>query len=205
MIREAQSAGADLVKFQLYDAKDDRGKPHYPYSKQAELSLVQAGTLYWYGFHLGIEVFFSVFASKYVGWCELIGVKRYKIAHSMNHNADLLKSVRATKKPLIMSESLPNLVRDYTSLFCVSEYPTLKVILPDFNLYDGLSDHSKGIEITKIAIARGARIIEKHFCIEDDCYEREWSITPAELRELKEWEVICLDSVKSLSTSGIQG
>ncbi len=193
MIEEAKDAGADLVKFQLYDAEDDKDKPHYKFSKQSELSFDQAKMLFDYGKEVGIEVFFSVFGVKYVEWCETIGVRRYKIA-CWNHNSDLMRAIWATNKPLIISETSPSLGRDYDSLYCVSKYPASRkdIKLPDFlGDYDGFSDHTIGIDVAKVALARGAKIIEKHFCLEKDCPEGEWSMTPCELKELKKWENVC--------------
>ena len=70
MILSAQESGVDLVKFQLYDAEDDKGKPHYEWVKKAELTFDQAKMLFDYGTEVGIEVFFSVFGVKYVKWCQ---------------------------------------------------------------------------------------------------------------------------------------
>jgi sialic acid synthase SpsE len=56
----------------------------------------------------------------------------------------------------------------------------------DFGTYHGLSDHSIGITAPKIAISRGARIIEKHFTFNTGMYgpDHICSITPNELNEL---------------------
>ena len=57
-------------------------------------------------------------------------------------------------------------------LWCKSKYPAEPwdlIDLPkDFknSIYDGYSDHSIGIETPLIAIARGAKIIEKHFTLD---------------------------------------
>ena len=58
--------------------------------------------------------------------------------------------------------------------------------------YDGFSDHTIGLDCAKIALARGADIIEKHFSL---CYnmgvDGKWSMTPSDLKELKRWEQVC--------------
>ena len=57
-------------------------------------------------------------------------------------------------------------------LWCKSLYPTaiwdLKGFPETFNIktYHGISDHTIGYEISLIAIARGAKIVEKHFTLD---------------------------------------
>ncbi len=62
-----------------------------------------------------------------------------------------------------------------TILHCTSEYPApfdeinlnaLDNISTEFNLPIGYSDHSSGIIVAVAAVAKGARIIEKHFTID---------------------------------------
>jgi len=198
MIKEAKENGADLVKFQLYNAEDDRGKPHYEFSKQAELSFDQAKMLFDYGKEIGIEVFFSVFDVERVEWCEKIGVKRYKIACGMREPL-VLKMVKETKKEVIISVSdktHTNISILWDWLYCVPIYPAIITDMPLFNnpyvTFKGFSDHTVGIDAAKIALARGALIIEKHFTVDRRIgYEAEWSMIPEELKELKRWENVC--------------
>jgi sialic acid synthase SpsE len=78
-------------------------------------------------------------------------------------------------------------------LWCLSKYPCepkdLKNLPKNFNnsLYDGYSDHSIGIETCLIAIARGAKIIEKHFTLDKSnttIRDHALSATPDEFRLL---------------------
>ena len=195
MIWAAKDAGASLVKFQLYDAMDDEGLPHYGYAKKAELSFDQAQTLFQWGVECGIEVFFSVFGVKYVEWCEKIGVKRYKIACGMR-DAKVLQGISKTMKPVIISVSDKANYRGIM-LYCVSEYPTPldHIKMPNFEMepYDGFSDHTIGLDASKIALARGATIIEKHFTFDKKAEGPDHfiSMEPEELRELVRWEKVC--------------
>ncbi len=202
MIREARNGGASLAKFQLYNAEDDRGKPHYDWVKDHELNFDQAKMLFEYGKSNNIEVFFSVFGVKYVDWGERIGVKRYKISAGDWQNKILMNVVGGVHKPVI--QSLPYGKSSYpcpkpsaeTILYCVPEYPTplSHLKFPDFNsVWDGFSDHTIGLDAAKIALARGARIIEKHFCLEHnpDFPDDKWSMDVNDLKELVRWEKIC--------------
>ena len=56
----------------------------------------------------------------------------------------------------------------------------------DFMRYGGFSDHTVGIHAAQIAMARGAKIIEKHFTLDKNMYgpDHACSMTPDELRAL---------------------
>jgi len=192
LIQLSKKGGADLAKFQLYD-QDKLYKDDTP---NVELSFKNAKMLFDYGKEIGMEVFFSVFNVEKVKWCEEIGVKRYKIASRMR-DIDVLREVEHTSKPTIISVD-PNLSSarnfDGIQLFCLSEYPasvSLKYI--DFPYgWQGFSDHTIGLDCAKIALARGAEIIEKHFCINHSTgVDAEWSMDYDELVELKRWETLC--------------
>jgi sialic acid synthase SpsE len=215
MIEVAYDYGAGLAKFQLFNAEDDKGKPHYDWVKAHELTFYQAKELFDFGASIGMEVFFSVFGVQYVDWCERIGVKRYKLACNLadtDAGQDAMVRVVKTKKPRIVSltigdywENLKTLRegeklfgwnsahRRVSLLFCVPQYPATIKFMPDFemsSLLAGFSDHTIGIDAAKIAIARGASIIEKHFVLNHDTAypDNDWSMDPTDLRELVRWE-----------------
>ncbi|MGL6412828.1 N-acetylneuraminate synthase family protein [Aeromonas veronii] len=77
-------------------------------------------------------------------------------------------------------------------LHCTTEYPApvedvnlaaMDTILNSFKLPVGYSDHTKGIVIPIAAVARGARIIEKHFTLDRnmDGPDHKASLEPDEL------------------------
>ena len=189
MIWLAKEFGAGLVKFQLYGT----GKLYTPntelyrLAKESELSFLKAKDLFEYGQKMRIEVFFSVFDIERVKWCEVIGVKRYKVAYSQRHNAELLNSI---KGGIIISSDHPVSLANKT-LYCIPHYPTQlnELEFDRLSSFDGFSDHTIGLDASKIALARGARIIEKHFCVDHKTgVDAPWSMTPVELWELKQWE-----------------
>lgn len=200
LISAAKENGADLVKFQLYNHKIlYKDHPEIP---DVELSFDQAQMLFNYGKEVGIEVFFSVFDVERVGWCEKIGVKRYKIAS--NKTREVVGAVRDTRKPVIISfnNTMPDgAKKEHKFLFCISEYPaTIKhlelIKFGDGNYsFDGFSDHTIGLDAAKMALARGATIIEKHFAIDHKTgVDAEWSMTPDELKELRRFHDIVAQS-----------
>ena len=89
-------------------------------------------------------------------------------------------------------------------LYCIAEYPADICGLEisdvyfeegrdgEYKEFSGFSDHTIGLDCAKIALARGAEIIEKHFCIDHQTgIDAEWSMDLSELRELKRWHDLC--------------
>lgn len=195
MIRVSKECGAGLTKFQLYDAETDRDKSYYDAVKKAELNLKSAEMLFNYGAKIGQEVFFSVFAPKYVDWCEAIGVKRYKIAAGgWIGKKQIIDAVVSTHKPVIIStrKSLDISNTAHKTLYCPDGYPQIDFKMPYFQ-GGGFSDHTVGIDAAKIALARGAKIVEKHFCLDHnpDFPDDKWSMDVNGLRELVRFEKVC--------------
>ncbi len=208
MIAVAKDCGCAMIKFQLFDAEDDRNKPHYQWVKDHELTFEQAKMLFDYGASIGMEVFFSVFGVQYVEWCERIGVKRYKLACGYVHreeHVEVWQAIYKTKKSVIVSFSrspdgeVPSGI-DFKGLYCVPEYPTPfnHITMPNFAettgwLWDGFSDHTINCDAAKIALARGAQIIECHFILDRNIPSPDapWSKLPEEIKELVRWEKIC--------------
>lgn len=205
LIRQAKECDSDYVKFQLYDVDKvfpdkkimARGENWYEMVKPTQLTKEQAKMLFNYGEEIGIEVFFSVFDVERVGWCEEIGVKRYKTGFISRYDQSLIDAINKTNKPLYYSCDCDacfywdNMTLFWKPLYCIPKYPA---ILNDCNfesedfdeMWHGFSDHTVGLEASMIAMSRGARIIEKHFCLtrERDGVDIPLSITPDELKQL---------------------
>lgn len=188
LIRLAKLKGADLVKFQLYDSKK-----YYGEAGHSELSKEQAFELFNYGKEAGIGVFFSVYDTDRIGWCEEMGVTRYKVASCFNHHQPVIDGIVKTGKEFFISLYKGAYIPKGSKarlLYCVPLYPAplekLQFIGVDFNAFDGFSDHTIGLDAAKIAIVMGAKIIEKHFAIDHKTgVDAEWSMTPNELAELR--------------------
>ncbi len=182
--------GADLVKFQLYDSEKLYGK-----KQDTELSFEQAKHLFDYGKENGIEIFFSVFDERRIAWCEEMKVSHYKISCAMSTNVFLVNSVLDTKVYPIMLSTSGKWGKDsrFSTLYCIPKYPAsvcdLRFSEVDFvNDFQGFSDHTIGLDAAKIALARGAAIIEKHFALDHKTgVDAPWSMDISELKELKRW------------------
>ena len=82
-----------------------------------------------------------------------------------------------------------------TLLHCTSEYPApfgevnlraMDTLAKAFGLSVGYSDHTPGLHISLAAVARGARVIEKHFTLDRNLPgpDHKASLVPDELRQL---------------------
>ena len=198
LIHSAKENGADVAKFQLYDARalfPEEGNEWFAYNCKTELSRDQIGYLADECRYVGIEFMASVFDVERIAWLEEVGVKRHKIASRSIRDAALIEALVATGKPLLVSLGMwdgpdfPEIKNsaDVGFLYCVSKYPTplsgLHLSRVDFDTYSGFSDHTIGINASIAAMARGARVLEKHFTMDKAMYgpDHSGSMTPDEL------------------------
>jgi len=202
MIHAAKENGAEVAKFQLFDAKalfPKENNPWYKNNLNAELSREEAESLYEHCTKTGIEFMASAFDEERIGWLEAMGVKRHKLASRSIAENNLIAALEQSNKPLLVSlghwqsENLPEIRSQggVQFLHCISEYPTPleKVNLSSIDFYGpikGFSDHTIGISSCIAALAKGASIVEKHFTMDKkmDGPDHSCSITPGELLQL---------------------
>ncbi len=157
----------------------------------------------------GILCFSSPFDESAVDFLESLNCPIYKIASFENTDHPLLIKVAKTGKPIIMSTGVAKLedilesvgilrangASDITLLKCTSTYPstpentnllTLPMLQQVFNCTVGLSDHTMGIGASIAAVALGAKVIEKHFCLSrsEGGVDAAFSLEPEELKNL---------------------
>jgi len=186
LMRRCKEAGATGFKPQLWrggDLYSPEDNPFYDWQKSHELTYEQAKEIFDYGEEIKLKVFFSVYDTERVGWCEEIGVKRYKLAARSVENMELLRYIAETKKPVIMSMSVEHfsekpysfyheMFEDLKILYTRSLYPTPVKAL-NFNrmvVDDGFSDHTSGIEMALIAAGQAVVKFKKFFIIEKHVY-----------------------------------
>lgn len=139
----------------------------------------------------GLDFLSTPFDETAVDFLEDLDVECYKIASYELVDIPLIEYVASKGKPVIIScgmgsrEEIQEAVeackrQKNTNIFllkCCSEYPAVKEdmnigLIPqmqkDFGVPIGLSDHSEGYEAAMLAVAAGARIIEKHVCLSKD-------------------------------------
>lgn len=157
----------------------------------------------------GIICFSSPFDETAVDLLESLNNPIYKIASFEINHIPLLKYIAKTGKPVIMSTGASSLseiaeavnvlkregCENLTLLKCTSTYPasaensnlnTIPHLKELFNCVVGLSDHTMGIGVALAAIAKGADVIEKHFCLDrsEGGVDSAFSLEPAEFKQL---------------------
>ncbi len=184
LIWAAKNNGADVAKFQVYEARTlfpKEGNPWFEYNCQTELTRDQIFILADECKKAQIEFMASVFDVERIGWLLEVGVKRFKIASRSVHDPVLMAGLIKTKLPLIVSLGMwkeaefPKVAADKVEfLYCVSKYPTalsdLHLASIDFKKYAGFSDHTLGVVAAQTALSRGAKIIEKHLTLNKGLY-----------------------------------
>ena len=179
------------------------GKAYTPWEWQKELK-EEAD-------RIGIDFFSTPFDKTAVDFLEEMGVDFYKIASFEMIDLPLIEYVAKQGKPIIMStgmasleeikeavETVKNAGNDQLVLLkCSSAYPaissdmhlsTIKDLKERFQIPIGLSDHSMGSLGATVAVALGANVIEKHFCLsrEIENPDASFSMTPEEFKQMVE-------------------
>lgn len=136
----------------------------------------------------GLICFSSPFDKTAVDFLEELNTPIYKVASFEITDIPLIKYIASKQKPIIISTGIATLEdielaiatckeqgnTDITILKCTSAYPadpedanllTIPDISKRFGVKTGLSDHTMGIEAPMVAVALGARVIEKHFIL----------------------------------------
>jgi N,N'-diacetyllegionaminate synthase len=198
LLREAKDAGANVAKFQ-FGWRYSPGEINYIPQQLAE-------RLRDWCDYLGIEFMTSVISDDTFDMAKSLNPSRYKIAsRTITQNRALAERVLAEGKETFVSlgwwrregnEGWPfgPPTDKLRYIFCQSTYPAYPAdlkALPDrfsANEYYGFSDHSHGIAASLVAIARGAKFIEKHFTLDKTIVsvhnDHILSITPPELSQL---------------------
>jgi len=158
---------------------------------------------------LGVICFSTPFDETAVDFLDKLGAPVHKIASFENNHHPLLRKIARSNKPIIMSTGLSTIAslddsvtvlrnngcKDLVLLKCTSSYPstpenTNVVTIPHmqqlFNCTIGLSDHTMGIGASTAAVALGARVIEKHFCLDrsEGGVDSAFSLEPDEFKAL---------------------
>lgn len=177
------------------------GKAYTPWEWQAELKTETE--------RLGMDFFSTPFDRTAVDFLESIGVELYKIASFELVDIPLIEYVAAKGKPMIMSTGMGSYddIQDAVNaargqgneaialLKCSSAYPavpddmnlrTMQHMRESFEVPVGLSDHSMGAIAAVTAVAMGACIIEKHFCLSREINnpDASFSMEPEEFKAM---------------------
>lgn len=172
LVRQAKYAGADIAKFQLGwrsgEGEMNRITPDV-------LDHIVRCCAHW-----EIEPMVSVFTPEAWEMARKAPFKRFKIAsRTVIDMPELVEEILAEGKQTFISlgmwkgDGVPFAsATNVKYMWCKSAYPAypwdLAELPKDFRTtpYAGYSDHSIGLDVPLLAIARGATVIEKHFTLD---------------------------------------
>ena len=193
LIRQAKYSGADVVKFQLGWRSGDGEMNQLDKNNIKKLKL--------WAEYFQIELLFSVFTKQALELLKPFNMDRYKIAsRTIKYDLDLAKEIVDLGKPTFISLGMwdkpERPIEDCENvqfLWCKSIYPSTPWDMLDMpksfveSKLDGYSDHTIGIDTSLLAIARGAKVIEKHFTLEKSnitIRDHTLSATPKEFSQM---------------------
>jgi len=215
MISASKENGADFVKFQTWSVERLKNGPwdedgRLEIYKKAELTKDQHVELYEYSNKVGIEFFSSAFSIEDAKLLSEVQDKFVKIASFDSDNLDLLRYCNDNFETMFIStgtktvdevkgsvnkENIPD--ANVVVLHCISSYPLEPKYanLPRINsfkkIYDnvGYSDHTSGVETTKVALEYDIDVVEKHFTLDQSLPGRDnkFAILPHELKDLSDY------------------
>ena len=188
--------------------------------KKAQTPFAWQKKLFAYAKKIGIPCFSTPYDDEGVDLLEKIKSPIYKISSFEMNDISLVERICKTKKPIIISTGLAlikdvekiykvlkkNKCKKFILLYCVSSYPAkindfnlnnIKILKEKFKCEVGFSDHSVDNSVSMLAVAMGARIIEKHIALNNqkNGLDIDFSIKGKEIRKFKEdiikaWKLI---------------
>ena len=175
-----------------------------------------------------VQFLSSAFDVEGIGYLESLGLNLFKIPSGEITNFPYLRAIAKTNKPVILSTGMASLEdihkaisvllnfgtkkEDLTILHCNTEYPTpiqdvnlhaMNSVKDEFGVSIGYSDHTLGIEVPIAAVALGARVIEKHFTLDNTLPgpDHKASLEPEALEQM----VLAIRNIeKAISGDGVK-
>lgn len=198
LIDAAKEAGADAVKFQMFNSQRLWGDDRIEHLEFGEKEIL---AMHAHCDEVGIEFMCTPFGVPEVKLLSPM-VNRWKIASGCLTHWDLLTAVRETGLPVILSTGMSDLGRikaalnvlgSATLLHCTSAYPcprsevnlsAMNTLRHHFACPVGYSDHTDGILVALAAAACGATVIEKHLTMNRNAEgpDHKASIEPSEFK-----------------------
>ncbi len=200
LIRAAHHAGVDAVKFQkrtpeLCVPPDQRGQmretpwgyiSYLDYRYKVEFDEAQYDDIDRYARELGIDWFASVWDEPSVDFLEKYSPLCYKIPSASLTDVNLLKKLRHTGRPLILSTGMSTLDQIKAAVDLIgqenliithatSSYPcdpnelNLRMIDTLRNTFEcpiGYSGHEVGLVTSAVAVGLGACMVERHITLD---------------------------------------
>lgn len=174
--------------------------------KKLELSFDNFVELKKYCDDKGIVFLSTPFDHESIEFLASLNMPIFKIPSGEITNLPYLRKINSYKKEVILSTGMATIdeIQDalkvlkdckVTLLHCTTEYPcpyesvnmnAMLTLKNEFGLDVGYSDHTQGIEIPIMAVAMGAKVIEKHFTLDKNMEgpDHKASLEPHELKAM---------------------
>ena len=230
LVKAAAESGADVVKFQIFKAEEfvNKDAEYFDLFKGLEFNNEEWIELANLAENNGVMFSASVFDEASADLLNEMGAPVYKIASGDLTHFPLLYYISKKNLPVILStgmstigeidESLTNIYKSGNQqvalMHCVSNYPTkyedtnlsfMQNLKDMYKIPVGFSDHTTGLLIPSLAVARGADLIEKHFTVDKNLPgpDHKLSLDPTEFKQMVEniriTESAIGDGVKNLT------
>lgn len=211
MISSAAENGADIVKTQAYQITHLRpSDPQYDWFNQCELKPEDHQALMAHAKACGVEYLTTAFHVEDLELVKNLGCFAVKIGsgegstalvdvalvHFLTVFASLAwgripewRKYRTEERPIIWFSTVPL-------------YPMPIECYAAVERQDGWSDHAVGIDVAKMAIAQGAKYVEKHFQLPGRGRQQSHNMEPQDLKELRRWAEVCAQALDGSKFEG---
>ena len=211
LIEAAAAAAADAIKLQTIDADENyvRGTESHTLFSRCSLSREATAAAFRMAREHGMEAFTTAGDFATIEWVDRLAPAAHKISSGLLTTRPLIKHAARTGRTLLMSTGMAELAEVDAAvgtahaagaagvgLFqCTSIYPAppetlnlsaIRWLGDRYAVPVGFSDHSIGTECAPLAVAAGARMIEKHFTFDAsrDGFDHHLSLEPSQFAEL---------------------
>jgi N-acetylneuraminate synthase len=200
LIDVAADAGAQAVKFQKrtpdistpeHMKNTPRETPwgtmtYLEYRYRVEFGKDEYGQIAEYSKSKGLDWFASPWDEEAVGFLEDMGVTTHKVASASVTDLGMLRKLKETGKPIILSTGMSTIEQIDTAveilgtehlviLHATSTYPlpaeeanlrTIHTLSERYGVPVGYSGHEPGLQISLAAVAIGAKAVERHITLD---------------------------------------
>jgi sialic acid synthase SpsE len=190
LVEAAARAGADAIKLQTADPNENYAPGHPSHALYAKARLGRDGTAEAFAVarRLGIEAFTTTGLAD-LEWIAALDPAAFKISSGLMAHLPLIRRLAGYGRSLIMSTGMSEAdeideavsaarslgCRHMVVMQCTSLYPapdesislaTINWLAERYGMPGGFSDHTTDEDTPALAVAAGARVIEKHFTLD---------------------------------------
>jgi sialic acid synthase SpsE len=213
MVYAAKEAGVKAVKLQTINPDKSYAKDTESYKifSKAKLTSSETEEIFSISKKLNLDIFTTVADIETAEWIKSLKPAAWKISSSLFTHLPLINHIASFEERIFLSTGLVNYEeidhvikvlrskkkKNFSLLHCVSKYPTaaeevnlcrMETLKNKYNVEIGYSDHTNGMLASYIAVAKGAKVIEKHFTNDNKRkgYDHKISLNYKEMKRMVE-------------------